>query len=372
MDSKIKKRLTKSVLVLGLITLLFLGQSPMLTADVLSFIAAIQEYDQWCWAGVSRVILYYYGIDVPQCSIAEFTRTQANWHNFGSVNCCTDATQGCNYWNYIWGPPGSIMDILNNWGVSSGALGRHFNKSEVEASINDNRPFIIRWGWDSGGGHFVAGHGIQGNDVYYMNPWFGEGFSIGSYDWVVSGGTHTWTHTLPITEPYTITNYLLTIIASSGGTTNPQPGIYQYEENTQVSISAIPDSYNVFSHWSGNASGSDNPVNIIMQSDKTITANFRRVYAPSNFSGSKSNNRNLFQIEYINTLSWNANPDNQGINIVKYRIYLVNGTTTQLTEVNNNVFTYMHRQAGKDPQEYAIVGVLGDGRIGYASFITVQ
>lgn len=161
--------------------------------------------------------------------------------------------------------------------------------------------------------------------------------------------------------------------ASSGGTTDPAPGNYLYQRNQQVSVSAIPDNYHVFSYWSGDASGTANPITITMNVNKSITANFRIVYPPSNFNGSRSTNRNLFQIENINTLNWIANPDNQGINIVKYRIYLINGTNqTQLVEVNTDVFTYIHRQAGKNPQEYAIVGVLDDGRIGYASFITVQ
>ncbi len=166
--------------------------------------------------------------------------------------------------------------------------------------------------------------------------------------------------------------YKLEVISGDGGTTNPVPGTYQYDINEQVSISAIPDDYHVFSNWSGNASGTDNPLVITMQANKSIKANFRPVLAPSNFRGSSSTNRNLFQIEYFNTLSWIANPANQGINIVNYRIYTINGTTTLLKEVSSSTFQYLHRQAGKDPQQYAIVGVLNDGREGFAAFITVQ
>ncbi len=164
----------------------------------------------------------------------------------------------------------------------------------------------------------------------------------------------------------------LAISASSGGIIDPVPGTYLYESNEQVSIRAIPDDYYVFSNWSGDASGTDNPLVITMQTNKSIKANFRPVLAPSNFIGSRSANRNLFQIEYFNTLSWNANSANQGINIVNYRIYKINGTTTLLKEVSSSTFQYLHRQAGKDPQQYAIVGVLNDGREGFAAFITVQ
>ncbi len=166
--------------------------------------------------------------------------------------------------------------------------------------------------------------------------------------------------------------YKLEIISGDGGTTNPVPGTYQYDINEQVSVLAIPDDYHVFSNWSGDASGTDNPLVITMQANKSIKANFRPVLAPSNFIGSSSTNRNLFQIEYFNTLNWIANPANQGINIVNYRIYTINGTTTLLKEVSSSTFQYLHRQAGKDPQQYAIVGVLNDGREGFAAFITVQ
>jgi len=47
------------------------------------------------------------------------------------------------------------------------------------------------------GGHFLVGRGIDGSTVHYMDP--GNGYQTGDYSWVVSGGTHTWTHSLQIT-----------------------------------------------------------------------------------------------------------------------------------------------------------------------------
>ena len=67
----------------------------------------------------------------------------------------------------------------------------------VKSELSYGRPFIFRWGWTSGGGHFLVGHGITSTDtmLYYMDPWFGNGLSIAQYSWVVSGDDHTWTHT---------------------------------------------------------------------------------------------------------------------------------------------------------------------------------
>ena len=61
--------------------------------------------------------------------------------------------------------------------------------------MQNNRLFIIRWGWTSGGGHFLVGHGISGENIYYMNPWYGEGKKVATYEWVKSDPSHTWTHT---------------------------------------------------------------------------------------------------------------------------------------------------------------------------------
>ena len=47
-----------------------------------------------------------------------------------------------------------------------------------------------------------------------------------------------------------------------------------YNENEEVQLNATPDTGWSFSHWSGDHSGSDNPLNITMNSDKNITANF--------------------------------------------------------------------------------------------------
>jgi transposase-like protein len=167
----------------------------LVSGQVLEVPVVTQEQDQWCWVGVSCSVLKYYGQDLAQCTIAEYTRSTALWNDWGPVDCCTDATQGCNMWNYNYGMPGSIQDILRHWGVENTGLGSTLTTADVQTHLNAGRPFIIRWGWTSGGGHFVVGHGLNGTSLYYMDPWFGEGRKIAEYSWVVSGGTHTWTHT---------------------------------------------------------------------------------------------------------------------------------------------------------------------------------
>jgi len=72
----------------------------------------------------------------------------------------------------------------------------------------------------------------------------------------------------------------LTINISGQGTTTPSPGTHTYDEGTQVTVTAIPDPGWEFEYWSGDASGSKNPITITMSSDKNITAHFKELPSP--------------------------------------------------------------------------------------------
>jgi uncharacterized repeat protein (TIGR02543 family)/uncharacterized delta-60 repeat protein len=73
-----------------------------------------------------------------------------------------------------------------------------------------------------------------------------------------------------------IRQYTLTIAAGTGGTTNPAPGTYTHDPGAQVIVQAVPSSGYQFTGWSGDASGTTNPITITMVSDKSIKANFSR------------------------------------------------------------------------------------------------
>jgi hypothetical protein len=165
-------------------------------SQVLSMPEVIQENDQWCWAGVTKSVLGYYGYPAEQCEIAEYAREVITWTSYGTTDCCVNPNQGCNYWNYNWGSAGSIQDILVHFGsVQNSGSSAALTSTQITTQIAAGRPFIVRWGWTSGGGHFVVGHGKVGSTIYYMNPWFGEGLHISTYSWLVNDGNHTWTHT---------------------------------------------------------------------------------------------------------------------------------------------------------------------------------
>jgi uncharacterized repeat protein (TIGR02543 family) len=68
--------------------------------------------------------------------------------------------------------------------------------------------------------------------------------------------------------------HTLNLTAGTGGTTDPAPGTYSYNSGTKVTITASPASGYTFSGWSGDASGTTNPLAVTLDANKSIKANF--------------------------------------------------------------------------------------------------
>lgn len=94
-----------------------------------------------------------------------------------------------------------------------------------------------------------------------------------------TGSTGNWTkwEIVSTTDPGSgPTQYTLTTNATSGGSVTTGG---TYDEGTIVQISATPDAGYQFDNWSGDASGSINPLSVTMDGNKSITANFSAVSA---------------------------------------------------------------------------------------------
>jgi len=183
------------------IFLLYLLISGAANAQILNVKRITQENSQWCWAGVSACVLNYYGQDIKQCDIAEFTRTHEQFTDisFGGSPCCQSPAT-CNNWNYMDGGAGSLQDIMMHFDeLPTTMIMTSITKDQVAATLAANKLFVFRW-QRSTGGHFLVGHGLEGDQLYYMDPWPGEGKKIATYSSVVSNSVHTWTHTMMINK----------------------------------------------------------------------------------------------------------------------------------------------------------------------------
>jgi hypothetical protein len=69
--------------------------------------------------------------------------------------------------------------------------------------------------------------------------------------------------------------HTLTITATAGGTTSPPPPSYVCEAGTNVTVTAIPDTYYILDHWElDGVNRTDNPINVTMDKDHTLHAVF--------------------------------------------------------------------------------------------------
>ncbi|MCC5940047.1 MAG: DUF3494 domain-containing protein [Balneolaceae bacterium] len=98
-------------------------------------------------------------------------------------------------------------------------------------------------------------------------------------------------------------------VTAENGSVNIDPDQQSYDDGDEVVLTATPDDGYEFSSWSGDASGSDNPLTVIMDDDKEITANFSadEVVPPS---------VNLGDASRFGAFGGNAGVTNQGINTV--------------------------------------------------------
>lgn len=66
--------------------------------------------------------------------------------------------------------------------------------------------------------------------------------------------------------------YELSVLTNGSGSVSPSGGIY--ESGSSVTLTASPESGWEFSGWSGDVSGSDTVIQVVMDSDKTVVASF--------------------------------------------------------------------------------------------------
>ncbi|MFW5902718.1 MAG: InlB B-repeat-containing protein [archaeon] len=74
--------------------------------------------------------------------------------------------------------------------------------------------------------------------------------------------------------------YELNITVEGNGTTDPEEGTHTYEEGEEVTIEATADDDFEFLEWTGDYEGTEETINITMDGNKSITANFKEEVTP--------------------------------------------------------------------------------------------
>src|SRR5256886_2934207 len=69
----------------------------------------------------------------------------------------------------------------------------------------------------------------------------------------------------------------LNTIAGAGGTITRDPDLAKYTTGASVTLTAVPDTGFTFAGWSGDATGTNNPITITMTGNKTVSASFQSV-----------------------------------------------------------------------------------------------
>ncbi len=152
----------------------------------------------WCWVAASQCVLEYYGTNVTQCDIANYTKDLNNVppYPFGTSNCC-GSPNGCNQPNWLWDwpaqlHPGNVYNILQALGnLSTSCSWGALTQNSIEPLLQNKQLFLIGWT-----GHVVVGYGISGNNIYFMDPSYGDRMEL--YSYMLQNGNRTWDQTMVI------------------------------------------------------------------------------------------------------------------------------------------------------------------------------
>jgi uncharacterized repeat protein (TIGR02543 family) len=106
---------------------------------------------------------------------------------------------------------------------------------------------------------------------YTFSGWSGDITAKSSSTSIVMNGNKTVTANFAAVGSGT--TYTLAVNAVNG-TVTPTPSKVRHDDGETVTLQAMPNSGYVFSGWSGDATGTANPVTITMNGNKTVTANF--------------------------------------------------------------------------------------------------
>lgn len=134
------------------------------------------------------------------------------------------------------------------------------------------------------------------------------------------------------------------------------PYSYAFTENTNVTFKAVPASGYAFDRWSGDLSGTANPVTLFVDCNKSITANFRNVEPPVANAGG---NQTVNEGDTV-TLDGSASYDPDG-RIVSYLWTQTGGSNVTLSDPTDPQPTFVTPPVDAGGAELAFQLLVKDG-----------
>ena len=116
--------------------------------------------------------------------------------------------------------------------------------------------------------------------VVQLTPTPSVGYTFTSWTGDASGSANPLSVTMnankTITGNFTLNAYTLNVTSTNGSVVK-NPSQATYNHGTSVQLTATPNTGYTFTSWSGDATGSTNPLTVSMTSNKNITANYTAV-----------------------------------------------------------------------------------------------
>jgi len=165
----------------------------------------------------------------------------------------------------------SILIKFQAYDITSSAL-------YEKVLISENNPWSDEgtWRWDSMSIPLYYGHLYKFSLYAEAHAYvYGIGSAISDFGGVWWEDSKIQWGFISVPNVWLVPPHTLTIASDMGGTTNPAPGTYIYEEGSYVRVEAIPNAGYFFDYWTLDGEiYYSNPIGIFMDTDHNLAAHF--------------------------------------------------------------------------------------------------
>lgn len=174
----------------------------------------------------------------------------------------------------------------NNWGSTIASLKTSLANVEVKSCTGTNpSDFTLTINAGTGGtvskdpnsNSYTSGTKVKltatASTGYVFKSWSGDASGTNAAVEITMDGNKTVT---AVFEQKSVESFTLSVSAGNGGTVTKNPNSGSYASGTKVTLTANPSEGYIFKSWSGAASGSNSSVEITMDGNKTISAEFEQ------------------------------------------------------------------------------------------------